>query len=193
MMQYLYRNWAKMGMLLALYSLVFLFSFASSLTWPLFWIWLQFPIYVIHEFEEHAYPGGFKDFVNREIFHQKQNDFPLNDADIFWINIPAVWILFPVVAILAQHIDPKIGLILPFFGLFNATTHILVFAVKRKYNPGLLASAFLNYPLGIYTLIVFYQNQMLDWEVSLYSIGFALIAHLMIVLFAALKFRKTLH
>jgi hypothetical protein len=62
--------------------------------------------------------------------------------------------LFPIAAILAQNYSPEYGLLLPIFGLFNATLHILMLLIKRKYNPGVWVSIFVNYPTGIYTLYV---------------------------------------
>jgi hypothetical protein len=46
----------------------------------------------------------------------------------------AIWILFPIAAILAQNVSPEFGLLLPIFGLFNATLHIIMYIVKGKYT-----------------------------------------------------------
>jgi hypothetical protein len=189
-MIYLYKHWAKIGIYLAIALFVALFLSIHSISWPLFWVWIQLPIYLVHEFEEHAYPGNFKGFVNTEIFHHKGKDFPLNDANIFWINIPAVWILFPVVALIAQFVNPEIGLILPAFGLFNATLHILGFLAKRKYNPGLLASVLLNYPAGIYTLMLYSRHGWLTEATCSYALGLTLLIHLIIVIYAVRKNRE---
>ena len=176
---------------MAIYIALVLFSSMHALDLVIFLIWLQFPIYLIHEFEEHAFPGGFKNFINRELFHiTNRNDMPLNDADIFWINIPAIWLLFPLGGILAQHVNPSIGAILPYFALFNATLHILVLIIKRKYNPGVLVSIVLNYPTGIYTLIAMHQAHLLTLWTNVYSIIIAIIGHLVIVLFAVNKLKK---
>ncbi len=154
MLQYLHKNWSHAGILIAIYVTLVLLCMAPHLDLFTLLVWLQFPVYLIHEFEEHAYPGGFKQFVNRGIFHVYDQDIPLNDERIFWINILAVWFLFPLTAIAAQFIHPALGLLTPCFSLINASLHILSGMVKRSYNPGLLASIFLNYPLGIYALYV---------------------------------------
>jgi hypothetical protein len=160
------------------------------MSWYLFLIWLQFPVYLLHQFEEHAFPGHFVDFVNRHLFHVMHQDVPLNSINAFWINIPFIFILFPLCAALAQLSLPKIGLFLPFFGLFNATTHIVVFFVFRKYNPGLLVSAFLNYPTGIYTLVVAHQIGILTWTTGLWAFAAALIGHAAMLIYAARRYRK---
>lgn len=192
MMRYLYKNWAYMGLLIALYVTLVLVSSLKEINWIAFLIWLQFPIYLVHEFEEHAYPGHFKETVNREVFHVMDRDVPLTEVSIFWINILAVWVLFPLGAVLAQTVDLRWGILLPVFGLFNSTLHILSFLVKRKYNPGLLVSVFLNYPTGIYTLAVAHQAGLLDTWTLTYAIGVTVVAHLVIVAFAAYRYRQYL-
>lgn len=189
-MVYLYKNWAKFSLLLALIVLSFLFAFSKELSGPLFWIWIQFPIYLIHEFEEHVWPGHFKEFVNREVFHSRNPDMPLDNAGVFWINILVIWIFFPLAAILAQVYDPKIGSFLPYFGLFNATTHIIGFFVKRKYNPGLFASVFLNYPLGIYALVVLAENGDLPRMTSVLSLSLSLLIHLTMIAYVFHRYRS---
>ncbi len=180
-MAYLYKNWAFMCLALAVMTTVILVSSISQLGMVVFLIWLQFPVYLLHQFEEHAYPGGFKSFVNREVFGNTESDFPLNDMNIFWINIPFIWVMFPCVACLAQNINLSIGAILPYFGLFNATLHILAFMIKRKYNPGLGVSVLLNYPTGFYTLYILSEHGLMNMSIHLGSFFVALIGHLDIV------------
>lgn len=181
MRQYLYQHWAESTLILALSISILLLSFLSVTPWYLFLIWLQFPIYLVHEFEEHVFPGKFKEFINREVFHSQNSNAPLTTVAVFWINILAIWLLFPLAAILAQNVAPEFGLLLPIFGLFNASLHIIMFFVKRKYNPGLVISVILNYPSGIYTLYVLAQNGF----TSVLSLSIALLvtvlAHALIV------------
>lgn len=189
-MAFLYKHWAKIGLPLALCVFWFLIRAAGTMPKVVFLIWLQFPVYLIHEFEEHSWPGGFKKFINREIFGITGRDFPLNDANIFWINIPAIWILFPLGALLAQKVNPSIGVLLPVFGLFNATIHIVTTLLKRKYNPGFAASLLLNYPTGFYTLAVMHHLQLLTTAASVGAIIFSLLVHAGIAFYAQKKYRR---
>lgn len=152
MKDYLYRHWADSTIFIAIAISLVLLSFLSVTPWYLFLIWFQFPVYLVHQFEEHVFPGHFKEFINREVFHSQTADYPLSTPAVFWINILAIWFLFPLGAICAQNLSPQFGVLLPVFGLFNATLHVVMFLIKRRYNPGLLVSVFLNYPTGIYTL-----------------------------------------
>lgn len=179
-----------MGAGIAFYVLLTLLSFLPVMSWLIFFIWLQFPIYLIHEFEEHAYPGHFKEMVNREVFHVYDRDLPLNEVSIFWINILAVWILFPLGAVLAVLVNPSFGIILPIFGIFNATTHIIMFFVKRMYNPGLLACVFLNYPFGIFTLWLAYQEGVLNSVAVSIALTGTILIHAAIVGYAKYKYAQ---
>ncbi len=186
MMNYLYKNWMYSCLPLAIYIGVLLLSSIHQIPGIILLIWAQFPIYLIHEFEEHAYPGGFKDFINKHIFKAEI----LNDKNVFWINIPAIWILFPLGALLAQNVNPSIGCILPAFGLFNATLHIALFLIKRKYNPGLLISLFVNYPTGIFTIWLMHHLHLLTGWTLFYSSGIAFVSHIGIVFYAMKHLKK---
>lgn len=181
MKTYLYKHWAESTLILALITSVIFLSFLPVTPWYLFLIWMQFPVYLIHEFEEHVWPGGFRQFINREVFHSKQEDSPLSNPAVFWINILAIWVLFPLGAILAQNVSPEFGLLLPIFGLFNATLHIIMFLVKRKYNPGLVISVLINYPTGIYTLYILKQNGFMPTMAWITALLVTILAHALIV------------
>lgn len=181
MLRYLYKNWAHMGLLIAFYVTLVLACMAPCLDPFIFLVWLQFPVYLIHEFEEHAYPGGFKQFVNQSIFHIYDRDIPLDPERVFLINILAVWFLFPITAVVAQFVNPLYGLLAPCFSLVNASLHIGNGIGRRIYNPGLLASIFLNYPLGFYALYVGYKEGYLAPLYLGASIAFSVAIHLALV------------
>lgn len=181
MRHYLYHHWAESTWILAIAITLLLFSFLPVTPWALFLVWLQFPIYLIHEFEEHVFPGKFKEFINREVFHSPSSNAPLSTAAVFWINILAIWILFPLAAILAQNVSLEFGLLLPIFGLFNASLHIIMWIVKRKYNPGLFVSIFLNYPTGLYTLYILGQEGLLHPTPLCLALLVTFFAHTLII------------
>lgn len=175
-MGYIYQHWAKIGLGIAAVCFPFFFYFEGAL----FWIWIQIPVYLVHEFEEHGWPGGFREFANREILHKEA----LTVRNVFWINLLTVWILFPVCALLAQGLDLGIGVFLPWFSLFNAATHVGAWAVLKKYNPGLGASLALNIPVGIAALVVLGREGVLGFGNSLAAIAAAFLIHLAIILYA---------
>lgn len=134
---------------------------------PLALIWGQFAAYLLHEFEEHAVPGGFKDYINLRLvrpalehrgYTLPAGDFPLSVPAVFWINILFIWILMPACAVLVGWLPGPagvaIGAVVPWIGVVNGTVHILVALARREYNPGLVMSVTVNVPTGVWTLAV---------------------------------------
>ena len=147
-----YSYWSMACLPLAVLAALMTWSFRCAMGEVLFLVWLQFVVYLLHQIEEHFWPGGFKQFINEKVFHSSIMNYPLDDTIVFFINIPIIWILFPLGALAAQHIDLAIGSFLPVFGMVNAITHCIAALVKRCYNPGLVVSLLLNIPTGYYTL-----------------------------------------
>ncbi len=179
MLAYLYKNWAFMGVGIAFYVTLLLASSFYDLSYFIFLVWLQFPVYLLHQCEEHGYPGGFQEFINLRIFKTGNTNSPFNPARIFWINIGIIWGLFPLFAVLAQCVNPVYGVFLPIFGLFNATTHIMSGIAKKGYDPGLGISLFLNYPTGIFTLYVAHKLGYLTKLSVGGSVLFSFLLHVM--------------
>ena len=178
MINWFYDNWAKLSLFLAVITAVLIYIFINPLNLPLFLIWMQLPIYLLHQFEEHNW-NGFKNYVNRNVFKVKEGDFPLNDKIIFWVNIPAVWILIPIFSALSS-VNIMFGLWIPYFAVFNSLSHVIVSVRNREYNPGLLVSLILGIPAGIYALIIFYSYINVPALISVISILFAVVLHIIV-------------
>jgi hypothetical protein len=151
-------------------------------------VWIQLIVYLLHEFEEHVWPGGFKDFVDERLAGPMlrarypdaaipSHDFPLDDRAVFWINISFIWIAFPLFGLLAGTVDLRYGLFLPWVGIVNASLHIAVAIAKRTYNPGLVVSVLLNVPTGIWTLVVL-SDAGASTADQLLFLGIAVIGHI---------------
>jgi len=180
-MNWLYKNWAKLCIILSIIVVVITLLYIKTNNIILFLIWIQIPIYLLHQFEEHSWPGGFKRFVNKEIFNVENGEYPLNDRIIFWINVPIIWILMPIFAALSFY-NLFFGLWIPIFAVFNSLTHVIGAIVKRKYNPGLFVSVVLGIPVAIYTLWLFYTLINIPLIVTLLSLLVVLLLHLAIII-----------
>jgi hypothetical protein len=180
MVNWLYKNWARLCIILSIIVVVIILLAVKTNNILLFLIWIQIPIYLLHQFEEHSWPGGFKKFVNREIFNVKVGEYPLNDTNIFWINVPIIWVLMPIFASLS-YINLFFGLWIPFFAVFNSLTHVIGAVVKRKYNPGLFVSLVLGIPVAVYTLWLFYSLVNVPLIITLLSILAVILLHLAII------------
>ena len=64
MTNWLYKNWAKLSVLLAIAITLLVIYFIKLENTVLFLIWIQIPIYLLHQFEEHA-RNGFKNYINK--------------------------------------------------------------------------------------------------------------------------------
>lgn len=178
MLETAYKNWQTHCLPIAIFTTVILCSSIHEIGWLTFWVWMQFPVYLIHEMEEHAWPGGFQKSVNEVIFKSTVPNFPLTHVHVFWINIPFIWVLFPLIAVLSQNWNMNFAAAIVLFSLFNATLHILSGIIRRRYSPGLVASIFLNYPAGIYALFLLHEDGHLNLSIFLYAFLFALCGHL---------------
>ena len=176
-MQWLYDNWMKATPFLALYSFILIWLYVREQNYALFLIWMQVPIYWFHEFEEYVCPGGFLDFFNRKPLGSKLGDYPLTKAGSFWINIPLVYILLPLAGLVSHFYGIGWGLWTAYFSALNAFAHVIMFFLFGfKYNPGLVASAFVNIPFGIYMVWYFLSNNLVSVEVNIVSIMFGILA-----------------
>jgi hypothetical protein len=188
MLSWLYKNWAKLSVLLAIILTIFIIIFIKSENIVLFLIWIQIPIYLLHQFEEHVW-NGFKNYINKKVFKVQEGNFPLNEKNIFWINIPIIWILMPIFAGLSS-INIMLGLWIPYFAVFNSLSHVIFSVRNREYNPGLIVSLILGIPVGIYALIVFYSYITVPVIISIVSIFFAVLLHIIIFAYIRMNYKK---
>jgi len=162
MMSWIEEHWPKSTIFLAVYSTILIVVFVLKIDIALFLIWIQLPIYWLHQFEEYVFPGGFIETFNRQVLGSNEKEWPMSKRASFWINIPIIYIAFPLSAIMAGTVDISIGIWTAYFSILNATSHVGMFVKKRKYNPGLFVSAFLNIPVGVFTVWYFYSNDVIS-------------------------------
>ena len=158
---WLKRDWAKAGLVLSIFLLVFLFVFVRQADFVVFILLLQTPLYMLHQTEEYIFPGGFGKFFNTEIFKLETEDQPLDQNFIFFINVGLIWILLPLSGLLST-INYRFGLWIPYFSLFAGIAHILLaIRAKKLYNPGLIVSLLINIPVGLWSVQVLIERGIL--------------------------------
>lgn len=187
-MSWLVDNWYKSTLVIALPLLLLISYLYFNDNFSLFLIWLQTVVYLIHQFEEYVFPGGFVEFFNKNALGSKEKEFPLDKIASFWINIPIIFIAFPLSAILASYYDISFGVWTVYFSIINALSHVGMF-FQFRYNPGFIVSLFLNIPVGIFTLYFLHSSHLISLKVSLVSFGVGLLLQgsLMIYGFLYLK------
>lgn len=177
MKKWLYENWMKATPFLALYSFILLWLYLRGANYALFLIWLQTPVYWLHEAEEYVWPGGFLDYFNRNTLRSRRGDYPLDLAGSFWINIPLVYLLLPLSGIASTLWGVEWGLWTAYFSALNALFHVgMFFRFNFRYNPGLVVSTFVNIPVGIYTAWYLLSHGLVSTGANIASIVFGILA-----------------
>lgn len=179
-------NWVYGGFLAALMLLALTPVLSSG--WPLALrlVWLQLPIYMLHQYEEHD-GDRFRLFINVNIGGGEE---VLSRFAVALINIGGVWGVNAVAFGLAARVHVGLGLIAVYLSLINGISHCLMAAAMRRYNPGLVTSILLFIPLGIATLWVMAGTRGIT---SMdHAIGFtvALLIHAGIVLLIVTRKRQ---
>jgi len=143
------QSWSRVGLPLSIGLLLLSPFLLKGIGVILFLVFLQLPVYMFHQYEEHAH-GRFRDFVNQLIGGGK---LILSDTAIFWINILLVWLLDLCILYIAVYLNSAFGLIAAYLTLVNGLSHVILALVQRRYNPGLWTSIVLFLPLGCASII----------------------------------------
>jgi hypothetical protein len=161
------------GFLGVLAPLVFRYAGA-----PLGLVYLQLPIYMLHQYEEHA-GDRFRLWFNTMIGHGRE---VLTPIATFWINSLLVWGLDLVALYLACFVDLSLGLIAIYLPIVNAFGHIVPAIITRKYNPGLLTSVLLFLPVGVTGVVVVSRAAGSTLGDQLLALGVAIAVHAIIII-----------
>src|SRR6185312_7580301 len=132
-MKRLIEDWVYGGVFAGLTLCVVAIGLASRLGTADLAVFLLIPIYMLHQYEEHA-DDRFRLFVNKMLSNGAQL---LTRLDVFIINVPGVWGIYALVFTLAATVHTGIGLIAAYTTLINALVHVAQAVRMRCYNPGL--------------------------------------------------------
>lgn len=135
-------QWPYAGTLAAGFLLVLFPVLWSADGLALALVFLQLPVYLVHQLEEHA-ADRFRLHINQTMGRGRE---VLSRPTVFWINALLVWVLFLAVLLLSRYVDLSLGLIAVYLTGLNALTHIATALVSRDYNPGLLTAIVLMAP-----------------------------------------------
>jgi Protein of unknown function with HXXEE motif len=173
-------NWSRMALPFAVLALVSLPVFATDGNLPLILLYTLLPVYMIHQYEEHAH-GRFVEFFNATV--GRGHDV-LTKVSAFWINILEVWLLFLVTFYLAKYVALGFAFVPIWLTIFNGLTHVIASVTLRRYNPGLYTSLALFFPWGLFLLGYF--SRIVASDLLFNAVGFltAVIGHALIVVYA---------
>jgi hypothetical protein len=143
---------------------------------PLGLVYLQLPIYMLHQYEEHA-GDRFRLWVNNMLGHGDV----LTRIATFWINSLLVWLLDLVALYLACFVDLSLGLVAIYLPMLNAFGHIVPSIVKKQYNPGLVTSISVFLPVGVLSAYLVSRAAGSDLQDHLLALGVAIAVHATII------------
>jgi hypothetical protein len=144
MVQRLVLNWVYGGALAGVLLLLLLPAVDAGWSLALVLVYLQMPIYMLHQLEEHD-DDRFHHAINAMIGNGRD---VLPSSAIFVINI-GVWVVNLISFALAAHAGIGWGLIGAYAMLVNAVVHIADGVAKRAWNPGLVTAIVLFLPVGL--------------------------------------------
>jgi len=188
--EFWFKHWPKAGLIAAAFILLLLFLNSKAQIGSFEWLyWLSLPLYMIHQFEEYVYPGGFKEELNKVLLNENSSSEILTDKAALVVNIGFIWILTPVLIVLGA-ISIVFPVILMTLVAFNGFIHLVVSIRFKRYNPGLIASLIFNIPLGLYVLIGLSLNSMATGFELFIGIIIGLILHMGLFVFLLMRKRK---
>ncbi len=168
---WLKNNWPVSTPFLAVYFITMLLLFRDKMDLALLLLWLHVPVYFLHQFEEYIYPGGFLEYFNKNVLGSDLPEFPMTKTAVLWINVPVIFVAYPVSVILAGQFGVSVGLWIVYFSIINASSHVGMYLTKG-YNPGFVVSVLLNIPVGVLTIGYFISQDLASLKVHI--IGFLL-------------------
>lgn len=189
-LEYLYKNWAKIGGVALLFIVLLLFFNLKVAIGSYQWFfWLNLPLYMLHQVEEYVYPGGFKEELNKTLMKQTSPDYPLTDRVAFYVNVIGIWVGISLFNVLG-YLSILFPLIMIVVGTFNPLIHIGSSLRFRRYNPGLVVSITLNLPMGIYVLYGVVSEGLISTSELILVICVGIVLHWLVLLPIFLKWKR---
>ncbi len=173
-------NWSRMALPFAILALCSLPIFSSADNLPLILLYTLLPVYMIHQYEEHAH-GEFVEFFNATV---GRGYGVLTKVSAFWINMLEVWVAFLVTFYLARYVAIGLALVPVYMTLFNGLTHVVASLALGRYNPGLYTSVLLFFPWGTFLLVYFIRISPSSLLFNPIGLLAAIIGHAIIVVYA---------
>jgi hypothetical protein len=146
-------------------------------------------IYMLHQIEEHLWPGGFRQFTNAHVFASGRDDWPVDIGGVALINIGFVWLPLAAAALFPGALR-WVGLGWIGLTLVNGLSHIATTVRFRCYNPGLVTSIVLFLPFTLWALATESARGMLTGgEIALIVVAGALL-HIPVAALFVIPYRR---
>lgn len=177
MMNRFFSYWVYGGFLAAFLLLGLMPAFTCTWELPLILVFLQLPVYMLHQLEEHD-DDRFRRFINDLIGGGRE---VLSRGAVFVINVPGVWGVNLLSILLAFSLDLGFGLIAIYLTLINGLVHLAQAVRLRRYNPGLITAVILFLPVGGLALAAVMKSGSVTIGYHMLGLSSAVAIHLAIV------------
>ncbi|HEX3745638.1 MAG TPA: HXXEE domain-containing protein [Bryobacteraceae bacterium] len=185
MNSWLYRHWVAAALITGIFLLVLLPALAQSWSVALLLVYLQLPIYLFHQVEEHT-GDRFRVHVNLMFGGVEA----LTPEAVLVINIPGVWGVGMLALYAALFFGVGWGLTPIYLVLVNALIHLAAGVAKREYNPGLWTALVLFLPIGAFALWSVNSTPGVSTLQNMVGLAIAILIHVAIVVHTASRARK---
>ena len=182
---WVYENWQYSGLCAALFLFALLPLLWSVWDAALLAVFLQLPVYMLHQVEEHT-GDRFRLYINQQLAGGRD---ALTHNAVLVINLGGVWLLDLTALYLACFVHRGLGLIAIYLSLVNAVVHIAGAVAQRAYNPGTVTALLLLLPGALLGLWVFARSAQATREDHMVSLAVALAVHVAIVAWVGLRIR----
>jgi len=147
-------------------------------------------VYMLHQIEEHLWPGGFRQFTNALVFKSGNDNWPVDIGGVALINIGYLWLPLAPAAAWPDALR-WLGLVWVALTLINGLSHIATSVRLRIYNPGLVTSIVLFLPFTTWMLAREHTAGLLsDTELGLLLVAGVLLHIPVAALFVVALLRK---
>eukprot|EP00455_Lapot_gusevi_P009958 TRINITY_DN1447_c0_g1_i1.p1 TRINITY_DN1447_c0_g1~~TRINITY_DN1447_c0_g1_i1.p1 ORF type:complete len:230 (-),score=42.03 TRINITY_DN1447_c0_g1_i1:67-756(-) len=148
-----FMDWPFLAGALAVVSTVYLFFARSRISsFSTYLLYLNWTIYLWHQFEEHGYDFKGRRYHFRTFFCEalgfEMASCPASTAFIFFVNVCAVW-MNNLFAIWLGPSQPIIGLACYSVHFVNVFAHVQPALATLTYNPGLFTAVFFFIPIPV--------------------------------------------
>lgn len=176
-MSWLERNWYACGLVAAVCLLLLVPLLFHSATTSLAIVYLQLPLYMLHQVEEHR-GDAFRSFFNRRLGGGREL---LTPRAVLVINLVGVWLVDLAALCLAAFVDVAWGLIAVYLAIVNGVLHAIAAVAFRQYNPGLVTGLVLFLGVGGWSLFTLASRSGAGPSVHVIALAVAIVEHIAII------------
>jgi hypothetical protein len=141
-------RWPKVAAVAAPLSTAALYATRGRLDAEARWKWAALPVLLWHQVEEWVWPGGFIEWLNREVLGSSEDLAPLTPARASVVNVRFGWGLSLATSVLADRL-PALAILTSASNAANAAMHLGWAGRHRRWDPGAITAALLLLPWSI--------------------------------------------